>query len=165
MDDALTVLPQVESHFRNGMLEALLTPLKHPAQRAALMEALADKSPDTRKKAFDIAEKASPADLDFAVIENHLRLKAADTRVYCEKLLMRQEDEKLLSTVSRLLSNPQELKRAAAYDLALLIAGDENRKRLMPACADLLKRREPADTKEKILWESAMEAAAPEEKQ
>ena len=94
MDDALTVLPQVESHFRNGMLEALLTPLKHPAQRAALMEALADKSPDTRKKAFDIADKASPADLDFSVIENHLRLKAADARVNCEKLLRRQEDER-----------------------------------------------------------------------
>ncbi|MBQ6961873.1 MAG: DUF4132 domain-containing protein [Clostridia bacterium] len=164
MDDALTVLPQVESHFRNGMLENLLTPLKRPAQRTALLEALADKSPDTRKKAFDIADKASPADLDFSVIENHLRLKAADARVNCEKLLMRQEDERLLNTVRRLLSDPQEQKRAAAYDLALLIAGDEARKRLKPACAELLQNREPDDTRGKILWNSAVQALAPEEK-
>ena len=165
IDDALTLLPQVESYFRNVMLENLLTPLKRPAQRAALMNALDDKSADTRKKAFEIAEKVPTADLDFEVIENHLRLKAADVRVYCEKLLARQEDEKLLDTVGRLLSDSQEQKRSAAYDLALLIAGDEARKQLKPACAELLQSREPDDTKEKILWDSAMRALAPEESQ
>lgn len=165
MDDALSLLPQLDSYQRDGMLENLLTPLKRPAQRAALMDALGDKSADTRKKAFEFAEKVPTADLDFAVIENHLRLKAADVRVYCEKLLTRQDDEKLLDTVSRLLSDPQEQKRAAAYDLALLIAGDKARKQIKPACVDLLKRREPADTKEKILWDSAMRALALEESQ
>ena len=165
MDDALSLLPQLDSYQRDGMLENLLTPLKRPAQRAALMDALGDKSADTRKKAFEFAEKVPTADLDFAVIENHLRLKAADVRVYCEKLLTRQDDEKLLDAVSRLLSDPQEQKRAAAYDLALLIAGDKARKQIKPACVNLLKRWEPAGTKEKILWDSAMQALAPEESQ
>ena len=164
MDDALPLVSQVDTYRRSGALEALLTPLKRPAQRAALMDALADKSAVTRKTAFEIAEKALPADLDFAVIEGHLRLKAADARMNCIKLLMRQEDGAVMDTVKRLLSDPQEEKRAAAYDLISLIASDANRTRLKPACAELLQAHTPIGPKESILWDGAMQAVRPEEK-
>lgn len=158
VDEALSLLPQIDSDYRYTFLKALLVPLKRPCQRRTLMDMLADKSSFARGEAFRIAQQASTEDLDFAAIENHLRLKAADLRVNCEKLLMRQSDDALLETTARLLGDAQEPKRMAAYDLCMLIAADEERKRLQAACAGLLRGKEPADDKERILWESAMQA-------
>ena len=161
-DDAADLLPQIETYRRDDMLSALLTPLKRPAQRKALMSALADKSTGTRKKAFEIAEKAAPEDLDFPVIESHLRLKAPDVRVSCTKLLMRQEDTDLLGTIKRLLADPRKQMRTAACDLVMLIAADSRRAHLKSACADLLRSAGPKDVKERILWDSAMQAVREE---
>ena len=158
VDDALSLLPQIDSDYRYTFLKALLVPLKRPCQRRTLMDMLADKSSFAREEAFRIARQAPAEELDFAAIENHLRLKAADLRVNCEKLLMRQSDDALMETIARLLGDAQEPKRMAAYDLCMLIAADEERKRLQAACAGLLRGKEPADDKERILWESAMQA-------
>lgn len=162
MDDALLLLPQVDVCYRCNLLEALLVPPERPSQRRALMCALADKSQLTRQKAFEIAQKTSPEDLDFSAIEDHLHLKAADLRVNCEKLLMRQADDALMHTVAHLIGDAQEQKRAAAYDLCMLIAADAHRKHLNSACADLLRAKEPPSGKERILWESAMQAVSAE---
>ena len=162
VDDALSLLPQIDADYRYTFLKVLLVPLKRPCQRKTLMDMLADKSSYARKEAFKIAQQASAKELDFAAIEGHLRLKASDLRVNCEKLLMRQSDGALMETVARLLGDAQEPKRAAAYDLCMLIAADENRKHLNSVCAGLLGGKEPADAKERILLESAMQAVGAE---
>lgn len=64
--------------------------------------------------------------------------------------------------VAHLIGDAQEQKRAAAYDLCMLIAADAHRKHLNSACADLLRAKEPTSGKERILWESAMQAVGGE---
>ena len=163
-DEALALLPQVTTDFnhRTHCMQALLTPIRRPAQRAALMAALADKSSDTRYAAFAIADKLPPQALDFPVIEAYLKLKASDLRTNCLKLLMRQEDQALTETIRRLLADPLPQKRAAGYDLILQIAASPKHQHLKTACAEMLPLAEPQDAQEKLLWESAAKAVKPE---
>ncbi len=163
-DEALLYLPQLspESNQRACCMEAMLSPALRPAQKAALTEALADKSSDCRRIAYDIAEKLPPSDLDFRRIEDHLRLKQSDLRTNCLKLLYRQGDDDLYETVRRLLKDPLFQKRAAGYDLILRIASDPDRVHLKDRCIELIPVSPPPDPQERMLWESVSKAAAPE---
>lgn len=164
-DKTLALLPQVTPDFdhRASCMKAMLTPVRRLTQKAALMAALADKAAESRKVAFKIADKLAPEELDIAVIENHLRLKPADLRTNCLKLLVRQDDEPLMRTVERLLADSLPQKRAAGYDLILQIASDPQRSRLKARCADMLPSSAPQEPQEKLLWESASKAVKPDE--
>ena len=163
-DKALALLPQVTADLshRTHCMKALLIPIRRPAQKATLMAALADKSADTRMAAFEIADKLPPQELDFPVIEAHLKLKASDLRTNCLKLLVRQEDQALTETIRRLLADPLPQKRAAGYDLILQIAAGPKHQHLKPTCAEMLPLSEPQDAQERLLWESAAKAVKPE---
>ena len=157
-DEALQYLPLVDSELRSRYMAELLTPLVRPAQKAALISALADKSANTRKEALKIAEEVPPERLDFAVIEEYLCKKSDDLRAGCVHLLLRQNDEALMETVERLLSSSNPQKRAGGFDLVLQIASDKKRSALKPHCAAQLDLMKPLNTQEKLLWDTARQA-------
>ena len=160
-DEVLQYLPLVDPDWRSRYMAELLTPLTRPAQQAALFNSLADKSASTRKEALKIAEEIPPEQLDFTVIEEHLRKKGDDLREGCVRLLLRQNDEALMDTVQRLLTAPNAQKRAGGLDLVLQIAADEKRSSLKPHCAALLDLMEPKNAQEELLWDTARRAAGP----
>ena len=161
LDDAILLIPSVDSFRRIYVMEALLSKPQRESQYRAIMNCLADKSQYAREKAYEIA-KALPVDkLDIPSIENHLRLKAADIHTGCIGLLYQQMNDSLFASVERLMQDGNEGKRSAAYDLIVKIAGDEKRASLWGSCRELLSCREPGDEKEKLLWQTAVTAVSP----
>lgn len=163
-DRAIKMIPNISADWydRKGVAISLLSRPKRPAQFRGLYDALTDRESLTREAAFEIASKISPFELDFSEFEKALRLKTEDIRVNCVSLLMRQDDAGLLASVGRLLDDSLETRRRGAYDLIIRIAADEKRQGLKAPCAEQLVAREPKDAQERLPWDAALGAVAPE---
>ena len=151
IDTVVSMLPQFDATQRVMFIRILLRHPQTKAQRRALTEAICDKETYTRKEAFELTAKNPILPEQYRMMENMLRYKAADARENLICLLLKQPDDMLFESITRLLADPKEEKRTAALDLIMQVCGDENRSALARKCRDAASALESPSGKEQIL--------------
>lgn len=155
-DEMCGLLTEANSDDRNHILRLLATAPETEIQRSTLVSALCDKAEFTRSTAYYIVIACCDrlAAENYLQMEEMLKYKAADARENLIKLLMKQSDDALYGSVSRLLADKKEEKRTAALDIILNLSKDEKRGELFARCRELTKSMTAPTTKEKILLDS-----------
>lgn len=152
IDETAALIPQIDGG-RGTVLELLLAQPETDIQRRILTAEVCDKEEYTRRSAFKLIKMTELSDENYAQLEEMLRYKNADMRSNCIHLLMKQEDNKLFGTVSRLISDKKEEKRTAALDILICLSEDKDRSELFEKARPLAAVTELTTTKEKILIE------------
>lgn len=104
----------------DGRSYFLMKCLSHPAtsrQEQFVLQALTDRSDWTRGKARDIVEKLTLTAYHYQALEDMLRLKYSDFRIFAIKLLLKQPDEQLAASIHRLLTDKNADRRLAGLDI------------------------------------------------
>ena len=97
---------------------AVVTPrTPSAAERTVILELLGDPSPEVRKAAFQVFERAPMYADELERLLNLLDRKPGDLRNHVLKRLNTLDDEHFLSAADRLLADPEELRRLAGLEL------------------------------------------------
>jgi hypothetical protein len=154
-------IPYLPVQERENYLCLLLHEPKTQVQRDALMQALSDKSPDTRSNAFKLIEKMELNEDDYTVLQNLLKYKYADLRVNVLKLLEKRDDDGLYRAIERLVSDKKEEMRLGGIDLVARLKKNDNRQKLYKkSCALLTGIQNPTEKEEVIIRELTGESQA-----
>ncbi|MBQ3545990.1 MAG: DUF4132 domain-containing protein [Lachnospiraceae bacterium] len=149
-------------------------------QKYTITTFLCDKESYTRKAAADIVGRMDIEDSNYLQMEEMLKYKAADMRASIINLLCKQSDEKILSTINRLLNDKKEEKRTAGLDIVMQILKgitekesdkDENKdnvkkirdKKTIGEAVSYVKAMENPTDKENILIENIFAMASPKD--
>ena len=154
IDEVCGMITDADQYDRNKLIELLLAQPETDVQRRTLVAALCDKAEYTRKKAYDVVQSCKLPPESYLQMEEMLKYKAADARENLIKLLMKQDDDALYGSASRLIADKKEEKRTAALDIILNLSKDEKRADLYEKCKALAKSMTAPTTKEKILLDS-----------
>lgn len=155
-DFACSLIKDVDTGARSGLLSFMLDKPSTPAQRMALTEALCDRESYTRDKAYKIIKDIDLGEENYLKMEEMLKYKAADMRENLIELLYRQNDDMLYGTIERLISDKKEEKRTAALDLIMRLSKDGERKPLSEKSICLAEKLSNVSTKEKILIDNIL---------
>ena len=158
IDEVCGMLADADQYDRNTLIKLLLTQPETDVQRRALVSALCDKAEYTRGQAYEVVQACELPPENYLQMEEMLKYKAADARENLIKLLMKQPDDALYGSVSRLIADKKEEKRTAALDIILNLSKDEKRTDLYEKCKALAKSMTAPTTKEKILLDSIFAA-------
>ena len=153
-DELCGMLTFADANDRHHLLRLLVTAPETETQFRTLVSALCDKADSTRDQAFKIVQSCKLPPENYLQMEELLKYKAADARENLIKLLMKQDDNALYGSVSRLISDKKEEKRTAALDMIMNLSKDEKRSELFARCRELTKSMTSPTTKEKILLDS-----------
>ena len=151
IDEVCTMLTEMETHCRWEFLCLFTHNPKTEVQRQTLLQALGDKSQDTREEAFHLVSKLKLSQKDYDQIQTCLKYKAADIRNNVLTLLEKQEDEDLKNTIDELLVNKKEEVRLGGLDLVVRLKKDEKRQSLYKTCQSSLKKMENVSEKEAVI--------------
>lgn len=139
---------------RSDYLAELTAAPRTPVQRNTLLEGLADKEADTRKEAYRIISNLELTADDYRKIEDFLRFKTPDIREKVINILLKQSEDELKASISRLLDSGKEEVRLGGLDMLLQLKKDNSRKAIVDSFAEKLSKRagaEDVSSKEKIL--------------
>ena len=154
-------IPYLPVQERENYLCLLLHEPKTQTQRDALMQALSDKSPDTRSNAFKLIEKMELNEDDYTVLQSLLKYKYADLRVNVLKLLEKRDDDGVYHAIEGLVSDKKEEMRLGGIDLVARLKKDEKRQKLYKkSCALLANIQNPTEKEEVIIRELTGESQA-----
>ena len=151
IDEACTMLTEMETHSRWEFLCLLTHNPKTEVQRQTLLQALGDKGSDTREEAFFLVSKLKLDRKDYAQIQTCLKYKAADIRNNVLSLLEKQDDEDLKDTIDELLANKKEEVRLGGLDLVVRLKKNEQRQSLYKTCQSSLAKMENVTEKEAVI--------------
>lgn len=155
LDSLLPLLPETPvDSSREYLLSYCCGKPRTPAQRKALLSALCDKGEWVRRKAAELAATLSISAEDCIILEDLLRFKYADARQNVTRLLLRQDDEGLCASITRLLTDKTEERRIAALDMLHAVAKEGKRPAVIERCRPLLAAMTAPAAKEKALLES-----------
>ncbi|MDE7294200.1 MAG: hypothetical protein K2N72_07230, partial [Oscillospiraceae bacterium] len=158
IDEICGILNEIDPGGRNGIIPLLLCEPRTEIQRRTLIASLCDKGEYPRRAAFAAVGCVELTPEDHLQMEELLKYKAADARANIISLLIKQPDEALYGSVSRLLGDKKEEKRTAALDMILQISKDEKRSGLFEKCRSLAMSAQNYSTKEKVLLDSILSA-------
>lgn len=125
-------------------------------QRAVATELLCNKESYTRDIAKEIVQRTTLEDENYSQMEAMLKYKAADMRETLISFLYRQEEQKLLMTIRRLLGEAKEEKRTAGLDLVMQVMKDDAKESLRPVCRAEVEALENLTAKEQILADTIL---------
>lgn len=154
IDEACAIVKDCGPNSRSFYFFALLRDPQSPIQRKTLIDGLADKESETRSRAYEIVTKLTLTPEEYRTVEDFLRYKNPDIRKNTLALLMKQGDQPLRDSLTRLLGSKKEESRLGALDMLLQLKEDPKRAYLADSFGELLKDRSKDDTlppKEKIL--------------
>ncbi|WP_051544896.1 DUF4132 domain-containing protein [Butyrivibrio sp. MC2021] len=153
IDEICGMLKAADSYCRLWIIRDVLTNPTTAIQIDTIVAALGDKSDSIRaeayKRAFNNKEKLAPK--HYLQMEDMLRYKAADARENLIDLLSRRDDEAVLGTITRLLSDKKEEKRSAGLDMVITLSKKEDKKVLYGKCLQLAVNMKNPSTTEKLL--------------
>ena len=155
IDEIAPIIPKIELG-RNTMMTLLLTKPETAEQRRILTAEVCDKESWTRREAFALINQIELAEENISQLEDMLRYKNSDMRSNCIKLIMKQNDNGLFNSVSKLISDKKEEKRVAALDIIMQLSKDENKESLFEKCLPFVKLSETTSSAEKILIENIL---------
>jgi len=140
--------------------------MRTPRQRQVVLSALSDRSEDCRKNAVLLMDPLNLTSAEYAEIEKMLRFKYANSRQAIIRWLMKQNDDDLLGSITRLLGDAKsEERRMAALDMIKQLTDENTRAHLIRRCRPLLTAYSSPTQKEKPLVDSLLTklGACPEE--
>ena len=112
IDEACAIVKDCGTNSRSFYFFALLRDPQSPIQRKTLIDGLADKESETRSRAYEIVTKLTLTPEEYRTVEDFLRYKNPDIRKNTLSLLMKQEDQPLRDSLTRLL---EVKKKKAAW--------------------------------------------------
>lgn len=161
IDDVCQELSYLPVNERENYLCLLLHDPKTQKQRDALMQALSDKGPDTRRYAFKLIEKLELNEDDYAVLQSLLKYKYADLRANVLKTLEQRDDDGLYHAIEGLISDKKEEMRLGGIDLVARLKKDDKRQKLYKkSCALLTGIQNPTEKEQVIIRELTGESQA-----
>lgn len=166
IDDSVRYFAECDSGLRHYLLAPVYGRMRTPAQRELVLNSVCDKGEYSRKTAVKLVDAMTLTAQDYAELETLLRFKYADSRRAMIGWLMRQEDDALFDSITRLLGDKKsEERRMAALDIIKQLADEGKRAALTARCAQLVATYENPTAKERTLVDSLMErfGAAPAE--
>ncbi|MBQ4486765.1 MAG: hypothetical protein II936_07145, partial [Oscillospiraceae bacterium] len=152
IDEAAELIPQIEN--RSNYIELMLTKPETPTQLRLLTSFVCDKESYARKRAFSVIKNAELGPENYAQLEDMLRYKNSEMRANTIDLLMKQDDDALYGTITRLLSDKKEEKRTAGLDMIMRLKKAEDGSPLFEKCRALAVADENTGTAERILIDS-----------
>lgn len=159
LDEACRLIKECNANQREFYFRALLCKPKTVLQRRTVLEGLADREMYTRRTAYRLVSELQLSCEEYRLLEELLRLKAADIRKHVMALLLRQSDAELTACISRLLENGKEEVRLGGLDMLLQLKNEAKRKVLVDSFHAVLFKMAKADnlpSKERILLESLL---------
>ncbi|MCT4620064.1 MAG: DUF4132 domain-containing protein [Marinisporobacter sp.] len=151
IDSACEYFDNIDPWSRDRFVKKLLDEPSTNKQKDTLVSMLSNRSEGTRHVAFKIADKMNLVNEYYMEIENMLRLKAGDLRSNVINLLIKQNDDALFETISRLIAEKNASKRLGALDIILKLLDDENRQSLFEKSRELVKDINEPISSEEIL--------------
>lgn len=157
IDGSIPLFTECDAGRRQFLLTGCYGRMRTPRQRAIVLSSVCDKAEFTRTTAIELVEGMSLTDEDNAVLETLLRYKYGDARQAVIRWLMRQADDALFGTISRLLGDARsEERRMAALDIIKQLADEGTRKALIDRCIPLVTGYDQPTTKEKTLLDGLL---------
>lgn len=151
IDQVCPLFSEIESYDRSVFLRLLFHHPKTDLQKQTLIQALADKTSDTRSKAFRLISELTLEKKDYEQLTALLKYKSADIREHVLDLLEQQEEPSLSSSIETLLTDKKEEMRLGGLDLLMRLKKDVNRKEVYQSCCALLSKLEHPTEKEAII--------------
>ncbi|NEW04616.1 DUF4132 domain-containing protein [Paenibacillus sp. SYP-B3998] len=118
---------RLSADMRGELLFHFMEDMDHSIQREFIFTSLSDKSMSNREKALDKAKKLTLADEELKMVEDLLKLKTGSLRQSAIELLLRQPEDSVNVSLTRLLQGKSELQRLAALETIVEIFEDNER--------------------------------------
>lgn len=157
IDDSIQYFSESYSGRRHFILRHSFGRMHTPAQRQLVLNSVCDKAELSRETAIEIVDAMQLTAEDYAELEKLLRYKYADARQAIIRWLMKQPDDALYETISRLISDRKsEERRMAALDMVKQLLDADNRLALISRCTPLVQGYEDPTSKEQTLLDSLL---------
>ncbi len=156
-------IPDCDAFDREIYFKLLTKGRKTEVVRKAILDALEDKSRDTRLAAFTAAKDMSLRKEEYLRIEDMLRLRYEDLRQNAMELLMEQPDGDLQATIQRLLASSKIQMRMAGLDMVTQLSKNAEREPVARCCMAMVQAISGPTTQEKILIDALLPKQAEEE--
>lgn len=166
MAEKLNLIDTSEDYSSRGLWVELL--LHHPSnerQKKLLISYIADKENSAREAACQIADTITFSADDYEILEGFLKYKNGNIRRNVLKLLEKQPDELLLSSVKRLLSSPVEEIRDGGLSLVIQAKKSDRDRDVKAQLICEAGKIETTSDKEQILISEITEEEKPEEEE
>lgn len=167
IDDSIQYFADCDPWNRESLLQYSYGRMRTPRQRQMILTSVCDKGEMCRRTAIKLVDAMQLTAEDYAELEKLLRFKYADSRTALIRWMMKQPDDALFNSLTRLLGDKKsEERRMAALDIIKLLADEDKRTALIARCAQLATAYENPTAKEKTLVDSLLEkfgAASAEE--
>ena len=157
IDASIAYFPECNPWNRHFLLEPCYAGMRTPKQRQMMLSSVCDKADLTRTVAIDLLDKTLLTTDDYIELEKLLRYKYADARQAIIRWLMKQPDDALYETISRLINDRKsEERRMASLDMVKQLLDADNRLALISRCALLVQAYENPTSKEQTLLDSLL---------
>ncbi len=157
IDDSIQYYAESYAGGREYLLKYSFGRMHTPAQRQLVLNAVCDKAEYSRKTAIELVDAMHLVAEDYAALEKLLRYKYADARQAIIRWLMKQPDDALFETISRLIGDRKsEERRMAALDMVKQLLDADNRPVLISRCTPLVQGYENPTSKEHTLLDSLL---------
>lgn len=158
IDDSIQYFADCDSLHRETLLQYSYGRMRTPRQRQMVLSSVCDKADGSRRTAIKLVDAMQLTAGDYAELEKLLRFKYADSRTALIRWLMKQPDDALFDSLTRLLGDTKsEERRMAALDIIKLLTEEDKRTALITRCAQLVTAYENPSAKEKTLLDSLLE--------
>lgn len=156
MDEMCALIGEV-GDYRANVLILLTAYPETVTQQNAVVAAIADRESSTAETAYRIVEKSVKLTSEnYDQLEKMLKYKSANIRKNVITLLLKQDDESLLGSCERLLSDKSSEKRTGGLDIVMQIKKDNERTELFEKLVPLVEAMSRDVSKEKILIEEIL---------
>ncbi|WP_313638383.1 DUF4132 domain-containing protein [Paenibacillus sp.] len=142
---------RLSADMRGELLSHFMQDTDHPIQREFIFTSLSDKSMSNREHALDKAKKLTLSDEELMLVEGLLKLKTGSLRQSAIELLLRQPEDNVTVSLTRLLQGKSELQRLAALETIVEIFEDNERTKQYEVLSSLPKLLENPTHKEQQL--------------
>ena len=149
-------LADCDAFGRNIYFNMLTRGKKTPVIRRTIIDALEDKSTDTRRAAYMAVKVMTLTAEEYRRVEDMLRLRYDDLRRNAMELLMKQSDADLTATICRLLASAKAPMRMAGLDMVTQLQKSENRGDVANACMEAVQAIAKPTGQEKTLIDALM---------
>ncbi|WP_342514672.1 DUF4132 domain-containing protein [Sporosarcina sp. FSL K6-1522] len=123
--------------MRGELLSSFIENDTDAVQREFVFSSLSDKSMSNREKALEQAKDWTLNEAELQRIENLLKLKTGSLRQSAIAILLRQPEDSVLASLTRLVQGKSELQRLAALETIVEIFEDTEREELYERLREL----------------------------
>lgn len=163
IDRTLDYIGYMETYDRASTVKYLLWEPTTRKQITFAVNSMADRGTETREAGCEITKRLYKAekltDEDYLIMEDNLRLKAANMRIATIDILSSLPDTKAMLSVSRLLNDKIAERRLAGLDIIKKWTDNGERSELVESLLPVVESIKRPTSKERILIDSIINSA------